>query len=75
MKKIYKINGKGFFPKKSFKLLLYLFIWCKIWKSKHWIVCSYYIFHVFKISRKSKINSNVIIDMFKFYVFVVIYYS
>ena len=60
---------------KSFSPNLYLFIECELWKSNQWIAYSYYILYACKISKKLKINSYIINDMFKFQLFVVKNYA
>ena len=53
--------------KKTFQTLP--IVTCEFWKSNNWIACPYYILDVCKISRRSKMNSYVINQMFKFQVF------
>ena len=62
-------RGTRFWRKKILKLLLFFFIRCEFWKFNCWIICSYYIFYDCKFSRRSKINSYIINQIFKFQVF------
>ena len=50
----------NYFRGKLYKLLVYLSIEWKFWKSNCWIACIYFILHACKISRRSKINCYVI---------------
>ena len=61
-----------FFSKiKPFKFFIYLYIEGKFRKSNPLIECSYYIFYVYKISRRSNINCYVIKQIIKFQVFMI----
>ena len=44
----------------GYKLTQYLFIGGEFWQIHHWIISSFYILHICKISKKLKINSYVI---------------
>ena len=59
------------FWEKPFKFFLYLFIWCKFWKSNCWIACSLCSKHTYQISFKSNFIYyliNKLIFYAKFYI-------